>query len=222
MRVHRLCQCVCLLQIAILWGCSGMKPAESTLTTAFFVPTSADASRLSVLTNQLDAKALSCSEAASCERVYYARGLVSLFENREAARGWFRRVIEQNPASSLAVTSQMWLRLIEKDEQGAGRSQGEASPVSEIAVEYVREWIDHQLRERPIAENTLPPVKAQEESIDQSRLLVRTQRQLREREQQISVLRSQLEALKSIDQEEKQRKLKPPASLRATEHQWQR
>ena len=117
MRVHRLCQCLCLLQIAVLWGCSSMKPAESTLMTPFFVPTSEDASRLSVLTNQLDAKAVSCSEAASYERIHYGRGLVSLFENREAARGWFRRVIEHNPASPLAVTSQMWLRLIEKDEQ---------------------------------------------------------------------------------------------------------
>jgi hypothetical protein len=94
MRVHPLCQWLCLLQIALLLGCSGMKPAESTLTTPFFVSTSEDASRLSVLTNQLNAKALSCSEAASCDRVHYGRGLVSLFENREAARGWFRLVIE--------------------------------------------------------------------------------------------------------------------------------
>jgi hypothetical protein len=199
-----------------------MKPAESTLTTPFFVSTSEDASRLSVLTNQLNAKALSCSEAASCDQVHYGRGLVSLFENREAARGWFRRVIEQNPASPLAVTSQMWLRLIEKDEQAVGSTQREASAVSQIAVEFVREWIDHQWLERTTAEKTLTPARTHEESFDQSRLLLRTQRQLREREQQISALRSQLEALKSIDQEEKQRKIKPPASLRATEHQWER
>jgi TolA-binding protein len=62
-------------------------------------------------------------------------------------------------------------------------------------------------------------------STDQSRVILGMEKQLqgmekqlRERDRQIAILRSQLEALKFIDQDHAERKVRPPASLRATEH----
>ena len=55
---------------------------------------------------------------------------------------------------------------------------------------------------------------------EQSRLLQGIQKQVRNRDRQIAILRSQLEALKLIDEDgqDKQRKINPPASLRPAEY----
>src|SRR5436309_2800581 len=83
---------ICFWLILAVWGCSGVMPSVSPLSAAFFVPTSEDAPRLAMLTRELDTRALQCMEAANCEHVYFARALVSLFENQESARASFRHV----------------------------------------------------------------------------------------------------------------------------------
>ncbi len=82
----------------------------------------------------LDGKALDCMESANCETVYFSRALVTLFENREAARALFRHVIEHNTASPLAVPSQLWLQVIETTE---GDLQN--SPSIALMAQFVRE-----------------------------------------------------------------------------------
>ncbi len=136
--------------------------------------------------------------------------MVSLFENREAARASFRHVIEHNHASPLAHSSQLWLRLIETYENSA--------PLIEITAQFVREWMERELNERshekPVTFDTV-----HEGSAEQPRVLQALQRQVRERDRQLAALRAQLEALRAIDEEHaaKQRKVKPPASLTIAE-----
>ena len=81
-----------------------------------FIPTAEDATRLSRLTHELDNRALHCLGVSTCEDMHYARALISLFENQEAAGASFRRVIKGNPAMVLAASSRLWLQLIENDE----------------------------------------------------------------------------------------------------------
>ena len=57
------------------------------------------------------------------------------------------------------------------------------------------------------------------QALEHSRIVQSMQKQLRERDRKITALRSQLDTLKYMDQEHtvKQRKVKPPASLRMTD-----
>jgi hypothetical protein len=177
-----------------------------------FQPTSEDIPRVSTLAHMLDGKALECMESANCEKVYFSRALVSLFENREAARASFRHVIEHNTASPLAMPSQLWLAVIESTEDGL-----ESSPSIVLMAQFVREWMERELGERTIDDKALRPSKPQAEVVDQSRVVLGLQRQLRERDHQLAGLRAQLKALKFIDEDHQQRKVKVPASLRAAE-----
>lgn len=206
---------ICVWFILAMWGCSGVMSSASPLSAPFFVPTSEDAQRLAILTQELNQKRLHCMETADCEQVYFASALVSLFENQEAARASFRHVIDQNPASPVAVSSQLWLRLIGGDDTVGVAVDSHSCPMTEIVAQYVRDWMERQLTERPTSEKLAALTTIQDALVEHSRAIQVLQKQVHGRDRQITELRSQLEALKLIDQdrEEKQRKLKPPASL---------
>ncbi len=219
MASNRICFSLCLLMISSFWGCSTVQQSASTLSKPLFIPTSEDAPRLSMLTHKLDTKALQCVEAANCEQVLFARALVSLFENRETARTAFRHVIDHNPSSPLAGSSQLWLRLMGDDEADVASMDIDSSPLNQIVAQFVREWMERQLAERQNFEKLPAPPASQAALVEQSRIVQGVQKQLRERDRQIAILRAQLEALKSIDQDHsnKPRKVKPPSSLRTVE-----
>jgi hypothetical protein len=200
---------ICLWLAIVVWGCSEVIRSALPSSAPFFVPTSEDAERLARVRHELDTKALHCMEAANCEQVYFARALAGLFENQEAARASFRQVIEHNPGSPLATTSQRWLRLIEDDETVTSHS-----PWTDIVAEFVREWMERQVTDKPAALMATEDTLAEQTRVVHGVVQV-LDTQLRERDRQIAELRSQLEALRLIDQdhEEKQRKVKPPASL---------
>src|SRR5688572_19899796 len=64
----------------------------------FFQATSEDTTQLRLLASELDAAALECASAETCtDDVHFARALVSLFENRDAARASFEHVMTFHP-----------------------------------------------------------------------------------------------------------------------------
>ena len=189
------------------------------------MPSADDTSRLILLTHELDEKARRCIEP-TCEQVSFARGLISLFESREAARASFRGVIERNPNGPLVGPSQLWLQLIDY-QQGAAATETPSDPWSQVVAQLLRDWMERQLSGQAVLEDSsargsagFQPPAVRDQPMEPSRVIKGMHKQLRERDRQIAALRSQLEALKYIDQEnaEKQRKVKPPASLRMTDH----
>jgi hypothetical protein len=201
---------ICLWLTIAVWGCSGVMPSALPSSAPFFAPTSEDAERLARVAHELDTKALTCTQDANCEQLSYARGLVSLFENQEAARASFRQVIEHNPGSPLAITSQRWLRLIGDDETVTSHS-----PWTDIVAEFLRDWMERQVT----AEEPTALMTTEDALVEQTRVVHGVvqvlDKQLRERDRQIAALRSQLEALKLIDEDHssRQRKMRPPTSL---------
>jgi hypothetical protein len=196
--------------IIAVWGCGGLTPSSLPSSAPLFIPTSEDAERLAKVSHELDIKALHCNQAANCEQVSYARGLVSLFENQEAAQASFRQVIEHNPGSPLATTSQRWLRLI-----GDHETVTSHCPSTDIVAGLVQDWMERQLTvDKPAAFITTEDTLAEQTRVVHGVVQV-LDKQLRERDRELAVLRSQLEALKVIDQDHsnKQRKLRPPTSL---------
>ena len=205
--------------ISSLAGCSGLNRSDAT-TTPMFLPTAEDASRVALLGNELDAKTLRCLEVANCEQVYFGRALVGLFENREVASGNFRRVIDHNPVSPLANSSQLWLRLIGDQKAGIG-SGSESSPTTDLLAQFVREWMERQANEgATFARPAKPAIAAQELPVGQPHVIQGMQKRLRERDRLIAALRAQLEALRVIDEDhqDKYRKVKPPASMKTSDH----
>jgi len=161
---------------------------------------------------------LHCVEAANCAQVSFARALVSLFENEEVARASFRHVIENNPASPFASSSQLWLRLMANEETAVGGSD----PVRAFLAQYVREWVERQLTDQLTSEKPAASTLMQgalEEQLGVFQRVVRVlDKQVRERDREITDLRDQLQALKLIDQDnERQRKVRPRVSLKTAD-----
>ena len=209
-----------LFIISSLSGCAGLTPPDIAPTAPVFSPTADDVAHVAMLRHELDTKSVRCLEAANCEQVYFGRAMVGLFENREAARANFRRVIDHNPVSPLASTSQLWLRLIGDQEAGAASGAG-SSPTTGLLTHYVREWMDRHGNEgAAFARPGKPAIPVQEQTVGQQRDIQGMQKQLRERDQLIAALRAQLEALRVIDEDhqDKYRKVKPPASLKTSDH----
>jgi hypothetical protein len=191
----------------------------------FFTLAAEDASRLPVLTHGLDEKARQCIEPAHCEQIAFARALASLFESREAARDSFLRVIERNPAGPLVSRSQLWVQLID-DQEADAPTERRFHPWIQVVAELLLDWMERQVGGQAAVEGSSAksapgpePSAVREQATEHSRVIQGMHKQLRERDRQITALRSQLEALKYIDQEQtgQQRKMKPPASLRMTE-----
>lgn len=211
--------------LGVLWifgtvlGCTGVTPSAPLISAPFFIPTSEDTIRAATLSHELDSKALRCIELANCEQVYFERALVSLFENQEAARTSFHHVVDHNAASPLASSSQLWLRLIGDEEDGAKVIE-RSSPSIDLLAQFVRDRMERQVTEARNDDNASELGTIHNALAEQSRLLQAIQKQVRNRDRRIAILRSQLEALKLIDEEgqDKQRKIKPPASLRPAEY----
>jgi hypothetical protein len=132
--------------------------------------------------------------------------LVSLFENQEAARASFRHVIDYNPASPFAASSSLWLQVIGDADTACMSSEAQSSPLMTIAAQLLRDWMERQLAGQPRQETPPMGKTIQEADVEQSRTIQLLQKQLRDRARQIGVLRSQLEALKLIDEDHQQRK----------------
>ena len=223
---HRTVFQICLFVACASWSCTELRPSTQDAAMPLFMPNADDTARLTLLTHELDEKARQCIEPSNCEQVYFARALVSLFESREAARASFHRVIERNPDGPLVSSSQLWLQIID-DQHGAAATETPSGPWRQVVAQLLRDWMERQVSGQALLDGSsargaagFQPPAVREQPMDQSRAIKGMHKQLRERDRQIAALRSQLEALKYIDQEnvEKQRKVKPPASLRMTDH----
>jgi hypothetical protein len=194
-----------LLIICVFVGCTGVTSVPSELTSPLFLPTTEDTANLSKLTHELDNRALHCLDTATCGEVHFARALVSLFENQEAARASFRRVIDDHPSSTLAVSSRLWLQLIGEKRSVDDTSAPEThNSLMHLMAQSIRDWMARELTQYP-----------EKPGRDSAAVMLGLQKQVRERDRRIAVLESKLEALKTIDQDQEQRKraVKVPSSL---------
>jgi hypothetical protein len=167
--------------------------------------------RVGLLTHELDTQGLHCFESATCEQVHYARGLVSLFENQEAASAFFRRVIDDNPASDLSASSRLWIQLIEDQNFAHGRQH----TLVQLMAQFVRDWMAGELAGHSKQKQAGELPAQQATAGDSSQVVKALQKQVRERDRRIAVLQSQMEDLKLIDQDLEKRKRLPrlPGSL---------
>ena len=218
-----------LLFAATLGACSVITPAPSP-TSPFFFADARDAKLYQALAKKEDALLAKCAESHSCDHVNFTRALVALFENRELAARHFQKVVAVAPKSRLALTSLLWLRLLEN---GWSPFWGEGL-FAQATERLVRDLLDRELllqqlmvvkeldvasvealeRELSLRGKQLEELTIKREApkpeVDGS-VLQSLQRQVTERDKKIEELTNQLEALKRIDQEmrEKTRPMRP-------------
>ena len=202
-----------LLVIGSIWGCSGLTPVDSPLSSPLFTPVPEDTARLTSLTHELDNRALHCLDTATCAEVHFARALVSLFENQEAARASFRRVIDDYPSSAVAASSMLWLQLIGEEGSVATYATEPHKTLMHLMAQSLRDWMVRELTQQPKAQPA--EVLATKASGESAAVMLVLQKQVRERDRRIAILESKLDALKAIDQDQEQRKrvIKMPSTL---------
>lgn len=198
------------------------------------------------LVRQQESLASNCGESNYCDRVYFTRALFGLYESREVAEKYFKKVVAVAPQSQLAESSKAWIQLLQQPSAPGPKSWPEAvltapalakanSSSAFVADRLVRDLLSQEAtiqQVRSTKEGDSQTVEAlQRELADRDRkieaLLAKkdsakasadpvsmqnTQKQLAERDRKIEELSTQLEALKRIDQEmrEKVRPIRPP------------
>jgi hypothetical protein len=177
----------------------------SSLSSPLFAPTAEDVKRIGVLANELDNRALYCLQTPICAEVHFARALISLFENQEAARASFRRVIDDNPSSALAVSSLLWLQLIGEVGNVATSATEPQKSLLPLMAQSVRHWMAHELTQQPKPQQA-EVIATEQARVESAAVMLVLQKQVRERDRRIAILESKLDALKAIDQDQEQRK----------------
>ena len=92
----------------------------------YFAVEAKDAKAFQTLAGKQDLLAAKCAETNSCDHVYFTRALLGLYESRDTAEQYFRKVVAVSPKSHLAASSKAWLQLLHKHSATTEASWGEA------------------------------------------------------------------------------------------------
>ena len=165
-----------------------------------------------------------CADAKTCQRTHFLRGLSALYENRELAALHFRKVVTSGPNSVLAGESRFWLWFLDvlNTPNSAGLSSNEL--IKRVTREVVgKQLAIHeligQLDEASEDEGLKNELRVQNEVIQKQKQAIASltkqlelakkeeaihqelQQALKASEKKVDELTNQLEALRRIDQE---------------------
>ena len=228
---------------AAIWGMvlSGCTTWFSTpLDKPFFRLEPAESKRIPTLIRKYELVLEKCNETGSCDYAYFIRALAGLYERREVAEKYFEKTIAISPKSQLAASSKIWMELLQGHPAPASLSWVRAMVVAPGIADtnaLLARTTDRLVRELLEREGVFQRVRGMKEDDDQmadtlhrefadrerknesaskrpeSTSVLSLQRQLAERERKIEDLSAQLEALKRIDQEmrDKVRPIRPPS-----------
>jgi hypothetical protein len=180
-RTRRNAVALLVVVVAGLEACSSLN-GSSLPSSPFFAPDQREAARYQALAREQDSLLTTCADSHTCDRAHFTRALVALYENQAAAAKHFKDVIDIAPKSRLADSSQFWLNLLQSPPTFVGR----ASPFAEATERLVRDLLE----------------------LETSSALV-LQREVKARDKVMEDLTKQLEALKRIDQEMKEKSRVP-------------
>jgi hypothetical protein len=223
----------------LLTGCAAWT-TSAPLSQPYFTAEPLEVKTFQSLAKKQEGLAVKCSESNSCDQVYFTRGLLGLYESREIAAKYFGNVLAVAPKSQLASSSKAWIELLQQPTTPGQKSWlvslftapalADANTSMASATDrLVRDLLDREesiQQLRSSKDNDSETVEAlQRELADRDRKIeallskrdggkasADLQKQLAERDRKIEELSMQLEALKRIDQEmrEKVRPIRPP------------
>jgi DNA repair exonuclease SbcCD ATPase subunit len=173
----------------------------------FFAPAPQDGKLRQSLRQKTEQLLASCPVVYPCDRAHLLRGLAALYEDRELAAIHFRAAAVSAPNSSAGASSLAWLQLLKENDL----------PVAPASLGQATERLIQDLIEQELGRRQEPhePTGAAEIATLKQELKVRDkqlEQELKARDKQLDELNKQLEALKQIDREmrDKTQQTRPP------------
>src|SRR5262245_60467166 len=229
-----------VLGLGVLAGCATlMRPSPYA---PFLHADATDAPLIEALAHEQFSRVESCPTRNSCPQDHYTQGLIALFQSRERAVASFQQVISEAPNTHLATRSTSWIEVmqtsagvpkvtedfiwetLERELDGANER---VRTLFSDRAKRVGEMPDRPLmtRQEPTPEPKDKDLAMLEKDKNQATIhalqkrLRERERSLTERDRQIAIMASQLDAMKRIDQDsrDRQRQPKRPATVVAPE-----
>jgi hypothetical protein len=194
----------------------------------------ADGQLMEALAHEQYTRLETCPVRKSCPQDQYTRGLIALFQSRERAVESFQQVSVLAPNSRMATMSTSWIELLQTKGSGLSVLMAQPAGVPKVTADFVWEALERELdganetvralfserakrvgeviERRPVISQEpvqVPSPKDPEQLATiqalQKRLHER-ERLIAQREQQMKIIASQLEDLKRIEQETRDRR----------------
>jgi hypothetical protein len=219
----------CVLGLGVLSGCASLLPPSPLAPVLLADP--ADVTLLEALAHEQYTRVESCDARKSCPQDQYTRGLIALFQSRERAVASFQQVRSVAPNSRLATLSTSWIDLLQASGRGLSFLDLQNSGVPKVTEDFVWEALERELdganetvrglfSERAKRVGGLTdrrPITSQDQATspkdtDQATVqalhkrLQERERTLAERDHQIKVMSTQLDDLKRIEQDTRNRR----------------
>src|SRR5262245_52677073 len=219
-----------MLGLGILAGCATLMPPSPYA--PFLHADATDAPLIEALAHEQFSRVESCPTRNSCPQDHYTQGLIALFQSRERAVASFQQVISEAPNTHLATRSTSWIEVMQTragvpkvtedfiwdtlERELEGANERLPSLFSDRA-KRVGEEPDRPLmtRQEPTPEpkdDNLPILEKDKDHVTIQALQKRhreRERSLTERDRQIETMASQVEAMKRIDQDARDRQRQP-------------
>lgn len=177
---------VLLCLMLSLEACASMNGPPSA-SSPFLVTNPHDAKQYQALAREQDGLLAKCAQTHSCDLAHFTRALVALYENREVAVRHFRQVIAAAPKSRLASSSLFWLELL----QDPRAESGQNGPFARATDRLISDLLDRDVMIHQLTKETTA------------------------RDKKVEELTNQIEALKQIDQEMKEKSRLPKPSTKS-------
>ncbi len=132
-----------------------------------------------------------CASKNTCDHVFFTRALTALYENRESAILYFEKVIAVAPKSQLAVSSRLWLQLLQAGEVPPHQSWVRSvlsGPAMAQTHGVLAQTIERTVRDLLDRELTIQQLRALQDSEAQS--IEAMQRELQDQERKAQLLNS--------------------------------
>lgn len=149
----------------------------------FFTPSPQETKFYRTLIREQDEHLRKCAHDHTCDRAHFTRALTALYENQAVAAKHFQEIVQTYPKSPLAPLSGSWLRLLQESSSSADQRYPLLSQMTQWMIRDL-------LYKEQVA-----------------------RRELTNRDRKLAELSAQIEALKQIDREikEKSHQIRPRA-----------
>lgn len=231
-------QAACILGLGVLSGCASLLPPSPFAPVLLADP--ADVTLIEALAHEQYTRVESCGARKSCPQDHYTRGLIALFQSRERAVASFEQVRSVAPNTRFATMSTSWIDLLQASGSGFSFLNVQRAGVPKVTEDFVWEALERDLDganesvrglfserakrvgvltdRRPLISQdqaTVPKDTDQASVQALHKRLHERERTIAERDQQIHVLSSQLDTLKRIDQDtrDRRRPLRPSVTV---------
>ena len=187
-----------MMLLGLIGGCAAWT-APTPLQHPYFTIDSAEAKTFQALAKKQEQLAAKCHEANSCDRVYFTRALLGLYESRDVAEKYFSKVLAVAPKSHLAYSSKAWIQLLQEHSPPQTRSWPEAvltAPSVAEANASLGHAMDRLVRDLLGREVLIQQLRTTKDGDSQT--VESLQRELADRERKIETLTSKKDGSKLV------------------------